>query len=133
VKIIVYADGGSRGNPGPAGCGAFLADPSGKPLCSLSRFLGKTTNNVAEYSGAIMGIAKALELGAGEIELRSDSELLIKQLKGEYRVKNEKLKPLYAKLKSLLPPLFRIQFKHIPREQNCKADSLANAAMDSGK
>jgi ribonuclease HI len=130
-EAILWSDGAARGNPGPAGAGAVLKKPTGEVLAEVSGFLGHTTNNVAEYKALIMGLQRALELGIRRIEVRADSELLIKQLRGEYRVKDEKLKLLFADAKALLARFANARLMHVRREQNSDADRLANAGIDS--
>lgn len=124
-------DGGSRGNPGPAAFGIVLRDPAGKVVYKLGRFLGNTTNNVAEYSGLVAGIAAALELGSRKLQIRGDSELVVKQLNGQYRVKHPNLKPLYEEAMSLLERFDGWTASHNYREHNTLADELANQAMDA--
>ena len=130
--LVLFADGGSRGNPGPAGAGAVLLDPDGATVEELSRFLGRTTNNVAEYEGLIMGLEAAAKRGAQTLGVRLDSELLVKQLNGQYRVKSPHLRPLYQKAKSLLDRFADAEVMHVRREFNREADRLANQAMDRG-
>jgi ribonuclease HI len=130
--MVLFADGGSRGNPGPAGAGALLLDSSGNTLEELSRFLGSATNNVAEYQGLIMGLEAAAKRGAVSLEVRLDSELLVKQLNGQYRVKSPHLKPLYEKAKGLLQGFSQSKVIHVRCEFNKEADRLANLAMDRG-
>lgn len=124
-------DGGSRGNPGPAAFGVVLRDPAGKVVFKLGRFLGSTTNNVAEYSGLVAGIVAALELGSRKLDIRGDSELVVKQLNGQYRVKHPNLKPLYDQAMSLLDRFDSWTASHNYREHNTLADELANQAMDA--
>ena len=130
-EAILWSDGAARGNPGPAGAGAILKKPDGEVLAEVSGFLGHTTNNVAEYKALLMGLERALNLGIRRIEVRADSELLIKQLRGEYRVKDEKLKLLFAEAKALLARFASTKLLHVRREQNSDADRLANAGIDS--
>lgn len=131
TKILIYSDGASRGNPGPAGAGAVLIGEDGEILATEYQYLGTATNNLAEYSGAILGLQKAIELGATQVTLRADSELLIKQLKGQYKVKNEGLKPLYQQALSLLKNFKGVVLEHVPREANKLADRAANQAIDT--
>lgn len=126
----LHADGGSRGNPGPAGAGAALLDGGGRPVGSWSRYLGLATNNVAEYQGLIMGLAEAARLGVRRLEVRMDSELVVRQMIGQYQVRNAGLKPLFAEARRLLERFEQVDFRHVPREQNHLADALANRAMD---
>lgn len=128
---ILWSDGAARGNPGPAGAGALLKTPGGEVLAECSQYLGNTTNNVAEYKAVLLGLERALELGIRAIEVRADSELLIKQLRGEYRVKNEGLKPLYENAKRLLDRFASKKLVHVRREHNSDADRLANLGIDS--
>jgi ribonuclease HI len=127
---VVYADGASRGNPGPAAYGAVVIDPEGLVKQELSKTLGVTTNNVAEYRGLIAGLEAALEVGADTVEVRLDSELLVRQMNRLYRVKNAGLKPLHDQAQRLQERFNRIEFKHVPRAQNKLADALANKALD---
>jgi ribonuclease HI len=129
-KVVVFSDGAARGNPGPAGAGAVIKDAEGKLIDSFGRWLGKTTNNVAEYKGLLLGLHKAQELGAREVEVRADSELMIHQLNGKYAVRNEGLKPLYNEAMALLASFGKWKAKHIPREQNGLADEMSNRAID---
>jgi len=131
-KLILNTDGGARGNPGPAGAGAVLATPQGRVVARLHRYLGRTTNNVAEYQALIMGLDQALALGARSLEVRLDSELIVKQLQGAYRVKSPKLKPLYQQVRDRLRRFQDVHIIHVRREQNQEADRLANLAMDQG-
>lgn len=128
--IIAYTDGGARGNPGPAGFGAHIVDEQGAVLAQLKGALGMATNNVAEYHGLIAALEWAAEAGCSDVLVRADSELLVKQMRGEYRVKNEGLQPLYRRAAALTARIGRIRFEHVRREQNTEADRLANLAMD---
>lgn len=128
---LLMVDGASRGNPGEAGCGAVIYDERGKLLDEIHRYLGHTTNNVAEYEGLLMGLEGVLRLGGKALRVESDSQLLVRQLNGLYRVKDEKLKPLHQKASSLLRQLQAYRIIHVPREQNRVADRLANRAIDS--
>lgn len=133
VTALIYADGGSRGNPGPAGCGVSITNlETGEKIGEISQFLGHVTNNVAEYTGLVLGLEKVLDLGIDSVEARMDSELVVKQIKGEYRVKNENLKPLYTKAIQLKGRFKKFAISHVRREQNKEADRLANQAMDRG-
>lgn len=127
---ILWSDGAARGNPGPAGIGAILKSPSGEVLAEESQFLGHTTNNIAEYRALLLGVSRALELGIETLEVRADSELLIKQLRGEYKVRNEGLKPLHAEAKQLLARFRGVKLTHVRRELNVEADRLANRGID---
>lgn len=130
MRLIAYADGASRGNPGPSSYGAVVLSQDGGELRAISETIGRTTNNVAEYRGAIAAVAAALELGATELDLRMDSELIVRQLEGRYRVRNAKLKPLFERLSALIGQLEGFRVRHVPRENNKRADALANAALD---
>lgn len=123
-------DGGSRGNPGHAGVGVVLAAADGTPLVTLGRYIGTATNNVAEYMALIVALGEAAKLGAENLHVRGDSELIIKQMRGEYRVKNPGLKELYEKAQSLVRQFAQVRFEHNLREHNTLADRLANRAMD---
>jgi ribonuclease HI len=129
VKLVVYADGASRGNPGPAAIGASIRDETGIELATVSERIGRATNNVAEYRGAIEGVRKAKLLKATNIDLRMDSELVVRQVAGIYRVKHPALQPLHATLMRELEPV-AWSIGHVPRAQNARADALANAALD---
>jgi ribonuclease HI len=131
MKLTIFADGGSRGNPGPAASGAVVTDESGTVVREIGTFLGTTTNNVAEWTGLISGVEAALELGADEIVIRLDSELVIKQLTGVYRVKHPNMIPLHAKAKALLKKFRHVDIKHVPRRQNAAADAVVNAVLDA--
>lgn len=135
MNLLIYTDGGARGNPGPAGIGVVLVDKaSGDKVEEHSVFLGKTTNNQAEYKAAIFGLERAVALGAASVELIADSELLVKQARGEYRVKNADLAKRFLELKNLETRLGgRVQYRHVIREHNKRADALANQAMDRGR
>jgi ribonuclease HI len=127
---LVMVDGAARGNPGHAGCGAVILDGNGKLVKELSRYLGHATNNVAEYQGLLMGLETLLELGKKRIRVESDSQLLVRQLNGEYRVRDEKLKPLFQKALILLRQFDAYRILHVPREMNRLADRLANKGID---
>jgi ribonuclease HI len=129
-SLIVSCDGAARGNPGPAGAGSQLTTPDGEVVAEIAEGLGETTNNVAEYTAVILGLARARELGATDVLLRSDSQLLINQLNGAFKVKAEHLLPLYRKVRQLASGFGRIRFEHIPRERNTEADRLANLGVD---
>jgi ribonuclease HI len=130
LKLIIHTDGAARGNPGPAGIGVIIQNDKGEVLHEISGFLGQATNNVAEYTALITALEKAVSLNAQEVQLFTDSELVVKQIKGEYRVKNEGLKPLYQKAKGLIQQLGSFTITHIPREKNKEADRLANRGID---
>lgn len=127
---LLMVDGAARGNPGEAGCGAVIADENGVVVKELSRYLGRTTNNVAEYEGLLMGLEALLELGQKHIVVQSDSQLLVRQLNGEYRVRDEKLKVLFAQATRLLRQFGSYRIVHVRREMNKLADRLANRGID---
>lgn len=129
-KLRVYSDGAARGNPGPAGAGAVICAADGRILERLGRYLGRKTNNQAEYEGLLLGLENALRLGGREVEVFADSELLIRQLKGEYRVRNAGLLPLWQRARELLARFDRVRLVHIPREENAEADEMSNRAID---
>lgn len=131
-KLIIFTDGGSRGNPGPAGLGAIIYDENHKVVAEISEYLGVTTNNQAEYRAILAAIKKAVELKVTEVEFYMDSELAVKQLNREYKVKNKDLAPLFLAIYNLTLSFKKISFMHIPRERNKEADRLANEAMDRG-
>ncbi len=128
-RVAISTDGVSRGNPGPAAIGATIKDENGRVIASISEAIGRTTNNQAEYRALIAALEKAIELGARQVEIRSDSEWLVKQINGENRVKAEAIKPLYQKVKRLQSQLEGFAIAHVPREQNKEADRLANMAL----
>lgn len=133
MKIIIHSDGGARGNPGPAGIGVLLTNEQGVSVAEISNFIGRATNNQAEYQALLAGLEKAKSLGAEEVVCRLDSELVVKQLNHEYKVKNKDLAPLFLKVHNLITSFKKISFQHVPREMNKEADKLANEAMDRGK
>ena len=132
-KVIINTDGAARGNPGPAAIGVTIKDDKGKTIARISRRLGVTTNNQAEYLAVIAGLEKAVSLGAKKVELYADSELVVKQLQGRYRVKNTALRSLYQKIVSLTGSLEGLKIAYIPRRRNTAADELANKALDSAR
>jgi ribonuclease HI len=129
-RVTVYSDGAARGNPGPAGAGVRIEDARGKRVSEAARYLGEATNNVAEYRALILGLELARELGASEVELRADSELVIRQMTGEYRVRNVRLQELHRQAQALEQAFRSVGYVHIRREQNRAADRLANLAID---
>jgi ribonuclease HI len=129
-RFALRTDGGARGNPGPAGIAFVLTDPTGAKVCEGGRFIGETTNNVAEYEALLWGLRTAADRGASPLTVYSDSELMVRQLTGRYRVKNEGLKPLYDAAKGLIRRVGDVRVVHVRREDNREADALANAAMD---
>jgi len=130
--ITAYCDGGSRGNPGPAGFGVFIQGPDGDALGELSEYLGKKTNNFAEYSGLLAALDFAITHRHPHLKVVSDSELMVKQIKGQYRVNSPELRPLYDEAKRRIAQLEKFQIQHVLREKNQRADRLANLAMDKG-
>jgi ribonuclease HI len=130
--LIAHSDGGARGNPGPAGYGVVIQDQSGRKVAALSEYLGHQTNNFAEYQGLIGALEYALERGPKALKLISDSELLVRQIKGIYKVKNPTLRDLHARAQELIAQLDWFSIGHALREQNQEADRLANEAMDKG-
>ena len=132
-KIIIHSDGGARGNPGPAGIGVVLNDEAGGVIAQISRYLGETTNNQAEYKALLAGLEKAKDLEAEEVSCYLDSELVVKQLNHEYKVKSADLAPLFLKVHNLSLAFKKITFTHVRREFNKVADRLANDAMDLSK
>jgi ribonuclease HI len=130
LELTVFTDGASRGNPGVSACSAIFYDSSGGELLRRARKLGKTTNNVAEYEGLILALEIATELRAAKVVVKLDSELVVKQMNGEYKVKDPKLAELHQKVNHLSGHLPRVVFEHIPRTENKKADALVNAALD---
>ena len=127
---VLRTDGGSRGNPGPAGAG-FVIERDGEIVCRAGRFLGSVTNNVAEYEALIWGLENVSAMGFGTVTVYADSELLVKQVNGQYRVKNEGLKPLFARALKLLREFTTFKVSHVRREFNKEADEMANQAMDA--
>jgi ribonuclease HI len=132
AAIIAYCDGGSRGNPGPAGYGVHIEDANGAAIRELSEYVGRKTNNVAEYSGLLAALQFALDSGYRRLKVISDSELMVKQIKGQYRVNSPELRPLYEEAKGRIRQLDSFQIQHVLREKNRHADRLANEAMDRG-
>jgi ribonuclease HI len=130
---LLMVDGAARGNPGEAGCGAVIRAADGTVVKELSRYLGRATNNVAEYEGLIMGLEALLEMGAKRIRVQSDSQLLVRQLNGEYRVKDDKLKILFSKARNLLNRFASYRIVHVYREANKIADRLANRGIDEAR
>ena len=129
-RLVVNVDGGSRGNPGPAAVGVVISNPDGSVVEELAATIGRATNNVAEYRALLRGIERARELGATELELIGDSELVVRQVRGEYKVKDPGLKPLHAEVRAALAGMETWSIRNVPREQNAEADRLVNAALD---
>jgi len=130
MKVIVHVDGGARGNPGPAAAACVIASPEGEVLGEHAQLLGTTTNNVAEYRALLLGLERARELGASEIEVVGDSELIARQVRGLYKVKHEAMKPLHREAMAALGKFERWSIRTVPRAQNKGADALVNAALD---
>jgi ribonuclease HI len=130
MKVIVHVDGGARGNPGPAAAACVITSPEGEVLGEHTQLLGAVTNNVAEYRALLLGLERARELGASEIEVIGDSELIAKQVRGIYKVKHEAMKPLHSEAKAALKQFERWSIRTVPRAQNAHADALVNAALD---
>ena len=131
--FVAYIDGGSRGNPGPAGFGVRIENPDGTVCAALKGALGVTTNNAAEYRGLIAALTYFVGAGHPHILIRSDSQLLIRQMTGRYRVRHPVLQRLHEEAQTLLEKLERVDFEHVPRTSNTEADRLANQAMDEGQ
>ena len=132
-RLIINTDGGSRGNPGPAAIGAVLKDEAGVVVAEISEYIGATTNNQAEYRAVVAAIEKAKKLGAEELDFFLDSELVVKQLKREYRVRDKDLAPLFMKIYNACMSFKKVTFKHVRRELNVEADKLVNEALDREK
>jgi ribonuclease HI len=130
LRLLVHVDGGARGNPGPAAIGAVLSTPEGEVLDEVSERIGETTNNVAEYRALLLGLERARALGATEVEVINDSELVARQVNGAYKVKHAGLRPLYDRAMAALEGFDRWSLRSVPREQNAHADQLVNAALD---
>jgi len=131
VKFVVHVDGGARGNPGPAAAAAVVSTPDGDIVDEAHELLGVVSNNVAEYRGLLLGLARASALGATEVEVVNDSELVAKQVNGQYKVRHPDMKPLHAEATSALGRFDRWKVRSVPRAQNADADALVNAALDA--
>jgi ribonuclease HI len=131
TTLTIYTDGAARGNPGPAAVGAVLLNESGRQVGAISKSLGVTTNNQAEYRAIIAALDKAISLGARQVTLYSDSELVVNQINGRYKIKHVALRPLYQEIVRLIGALEQFKISCIPREKNAAADALANKALDS--
>ena len=131
TKLVVHVDGGARGNPGQAAVAAVVATPDGDVVAERGERIGIATNNVAEYRALLLGLALAAEHGARSVELVGDSELVVKQVRGEYRVKDAGLKPLHAEVRAALTGFDGWSIRHVRREQNARADELVNQALDA--
>lgn len=129
-RTRLFTDGAARGNPGPAGAGAVIVNADGHIVAKVGKFLGESTNNVAEYMGLILGLKRAKAMGIKELEVLSDSELLVKQLAGDYAVKADHLRPLHDEARALIAGFEWIQVRHVPREENSLADAMSNRAID---
>jgi ribonuclease HI len=133
-ELVIYCDGGARGNPGPAAIGAVVLDPSTDPptrLATVSERIGVATNNVAEYRALVAGLEAARQFPARRVRIRADSQLLVRQLEGRYRVKQAHLRPFFERARELLGEYDDVELVHVPREENTEADALVNAALDS--
>ncbi|HSB80992.1 MAG TPA: ribonuclease HI family protein [Candidatus Methylomirabilis sp.] len=126
----IHIDGGSRGNPGPAGVGVMIVGPDGQAREQIHRYIGEATNNVAEYHALLLALERARALGCTDLDVYSDSELLVRQIQGRYQVKNAALRPLYVKALERIAGFRHFKIQHVPREQNMEADALANRGMD---
>jgi ribonuclease HI len=133
MKVVVHVDGGARGNPGPAAAACVISTPDGEILGEHSQLLGSTTNNVAEYRALLLGLEQARELGADEVEVVGDSELIAKQVLGQYKVKNAALKSLHGEALSSISRFGRWSIRTVPRAQNAEADALVNTALDQAR
>ncbi|MGA2164093.1 MAG: ribonuclease HI family protein [Solirubrobacteraceae bacterium] len=133
MKVIVHVDGGARGNPGPAAAASVVSDPDGEVLDEHARLLGEATNNVAEYRALLLGLERARALGATEVEVVNDSELIAKQVKGIYKVKHAAMRPLHLDAMAALRQFERWSIRSVPRAQNAGADALVNAALDRAR
>jgi ribonuclease HI len=133
VKVVVHVDGGARGNPGPAAAAAVVSTPAGEVLDDAAERIGRATNNVAEYRGLLLGLERARALGATEVEIVNDSELVAHQVNGRYKVKHPDMKPLHARAMDALGRFERWSIRSVPRAQNAEADSLVNQALDAGQ
>jgi len=133
MKVVVHVDGGARGNPGPAAAACVISTPEGETLGEHAQLLGATTNNVAEYRALLLGLEQARELGADEVEVVGDSELIAKQVLGKYKVKNAALKSLHGEALASVARFARWSIRTVPRAQNAEADALVNAALDQAR
>jgi ribonuclease HI len=133
TRLVVHVDGGARGNPGPAAAAAVVSKPGGDVLDEAQQTLGVATNNVAEYRGLLLGLERARALGATEVEVVNDSELVAKQVNGQYKVKHPDMKPLHAQAIAALEGFDRWNVRSVPRAQNAAADALVNAALDAAR
>ncbi len=132
-EIVAHVDGGSRGNPGPAAYGVVIEGAGGAPVAKLSKFLGRATNNVAEYQGLLAALEYALEYHHPRLRVLTDSELMARQLEGRYKVKSRDLKPLFERARGMILRLEHFSIRHVPREKNAEADRLVNQALDAAE
>jgi ribonuclease HI len=132
LKLTLHVDGGARGNPGPAAIGVVVSEPGGNPIDEISETIGKATNNVAEYRAVLRALERARALGATEVEVIGDSELVARQLSGVYKVKHPAMKPLHEQAMTALRGFDSWTIRTVPRAQNARADALVNAALDAG-
>jgi ribonuclease HI len=130
-KLVVNVDGGARGNPGPAAVAAVASTPEGEILAERGEAIGDATNNIAEYRAVLLGVSLARELGATEVELIGDSELVVRQVRGEYKVKQEHLRPLHAQVLRELMGFEKWSIRHVRRDENAAADALVNSTLDA--
>jgi ribonuclease HI len=130
LKVVVHVDGGARGNPGAAAAAAVISTPDGETLGEYTELLGTATNNVAEYRALLLGLQRARELGASEVEVVGDSELICKQVQGIYKVRKDDLRPLHREAVEAMRAFEHASMRTVPREQNARADALVNAALD---
>jgi ribonuclease HI len=133
VRVVVHVDGGARGNPGPAAGAAVVSDSHGRVLASESELLGRVTNNVAEYRGLLLGLRLARTLGASEVDVINDSQLIARQVDGSYKVKHPDMRPLHAQALAALREFDRWSIRSVPRDENAAADALVNAALDGAR
>ena len=131
MKVVVHVDGGARGNPGPAAIGAVVSTPAGEVLDESSARIGHATNNVAEYRGLLLGLERARALGATDVEVLNDSELVARQVNGQYKVKHADMKPLHSRVRDALGAFQSWSVSSVPRERNRRADALVNEALDA--
>lgn len=131
MKAVLYVDGGARGNPGPAGIAALIKDANGEVLSDVCEFIGTATNNVAEYRALLLGLEHAIQLGVDDLEIINDSELVARQIRGEYKVKNAELRKLFIQATERLRGFERWSIHNVPRAENAEADALVNQAIDS--
>jgi ribonuclease HI len=131
LKLVLHVDGGARGNPGPAAIGVVVSTPDGERVDEIAETIGEATNNVAEYRALLRGLERARELGANEIEIVGDSELVARQLTGAYKVKHPAMRPLYERAIAALRGFDRWSIRTVPRAENARADALVNAALDA--